>query len=66
MLNMKEKAFMKRMKELSAELKEAKKAKAEGGGLSELKEELWRNISFRIRPMRRLRKRLNLLSRPMT
>ena len=33
MLNMKEKAFMKRMKELSAELKEAKKAKAEGGEL---------------------------------
>ena len=42
MLNMKEKAFMKRMKELSSELKEAKKAKAEGGGLSELKEDLWK------------------------
>ena len=42
MLNMKEKAFMKKMKELSSELKEAKKAKAQGGGLSELKDELWK------------------------
>ena len=36
----KEKAFMKKMKELSSELKEAKKVKAEGGGMNDLKFEL--------------------------
>ena len=58
MLNMKEKAFMKRMKELSSELKEAKKAKAEGGGLSELKEELWKADQLQDKALRSRKQRL--------